>query len=159
MFRGHAFLKLFVFFLFSYGFCLLRFFLHFSRSTPKGPPPRRRFLTFFYFPWIYLFVVLFFFLFVVFCITQTPARPSREHPKIPQDSPRPPQDHLNTPQDHPKLAKEHFKISQDAPRAAQGEGGDAAQSTPYYTPAQVTRGRIPTPPPKTSILSLRTPQH
>ena len=104
-----------------------------------------------------MFVVLFFFLFVVFCITQTPARPSQEHPKIPQDSPRPPQDHLNTPQDHPRLSKEHFKISQDAPRAAQGEGVDDLQSTPYYSRAQVTRARIPSPPQKTSRLSLRTP--
>ena len=61
--RGPCFFVTFCFL----WFLLHRFFLHFSRSTPKGPPPRRRCLTFFIFPWIYLFVVLFFFLFVVFC--------------------------------------------------------------------------------------------
>ena len=61
---------LFCNFLFFYGFFCIVFFFIFRAPPLRARLPGVVFWPFFIFSWIYLFVVLFFFLFVVFCTPQ-----------------------------------------------------------------------------------------
>ena len=96
----------FVTFCFFMVFVCIVFFLHFSRSTPKGPPPRRRFFTFFIFRG---YICSLFCSFSCLLFFASP-RPPQD---LPESTPRSPK----TPRDPPKIISTPPKTTQDFPKS------------------------------------------
>ena len=143
---------LFCKFLFFYGFCLHRFFLHFSRSTPKGPPPRRRFLTFFDFV-LDIFVCCFV-LFLVCCFLHHPD-PRKTFPRAPQDPPRLPETPPRPSQHPPRPPKTCQRAFQNFPGCPESRPRRRGRRSPVY-PLLLPGPSDPRPDPLTPPKDLKT---